>query len=39
MVNTKGKENIITIIRKPITNKLRLLDVVTLHYVKICYFK
>ncbi|MCB5238778.1 MULTISPECIES: hypothetical protein [Bacillaceae] len=38
MVNNKGKENIM-INRKPITVKIRLLDVVTLHDVILSYFK
>ncbi len=38
MVNNKGKENIM-INRKPITVKIRLLGVVTLHDVILSYFK
>lgn|GEM_PF-6394569 len=37
-MNNKGKENIM-INRKPITVKIRLLDVVTLHDVILSYFK
>ncbi len=39
MVNNKGKEIQYDDNRKPFTNRIRLLDVVTLHYGKICYFK